>query len=99
MNTITELLNCSMTGGIGMLSVFVSVIVEILKKKIPQKIPTQLVTIFVSLLVVFGTLVFDEEVTISKCVMSIYTSFIVSFISMFGFDTFKELVQKCGGNK
>jgi len=85
---------------IGGLSFIVTVIIEVIKNvKFLEKVPTQLVTIIVSILIC--TIGYIAYASYSGMLITWYyifaafiSSFVVSYVSMFGFDTLKELYDR-----
>ena len=85
------------------LSFIVNIIVQLTKDFIP--LPTKLWCIIVSMILmisavfVIGTYK-HINISISVIILSIFGSFIISYISMYGFDTFLEIWEKfkSGGN-
>ena len=72
----------------------VSVIVQLTKNFIP--IPTKAWVIFVSFITVFMVLLSVislgvVRITIANACFALFGSFLVAYIAMYGFDTFKEL--------
>lgn len=84
----------SLFSSLGTLVFATTVIVEVLKKILPAKIPTQILTVVVSILVAVGMVLCLPEITIAATVQAIFTGLAASFISMYGFDTFKELYER-----
>lgn len=76
---------------LGVLVFATTIIVEVLKKILPDKIPTQALTIVVSVLCAIGITLCLPEITIAALVKGVFTGFAAAFISMNGFDTFKNL--------
>lgn len=76
---------------LGILVFATTIIVEVLKKILPDKIPTQLLTVAVSILCAVGMTLCLPEITVAAVIKGIFTGFAASFISMNGFDTFKNL--------
>lgn len=79
---------------LGGLASTTSVIVEFLKKILPQSFPTKALAIIVSLIVTLGFTLLTYGVTIETIVVGILGSFVVSFISMYGWDTFKDIIER-----
>ena len=76
---------------------FVNIVVQMTKNYVP--LPTKLWCILVSLTVIVGVLFVIcsmglIELSTSYIVLSLFGSFIVSFIAMYGFDTFRSLWQR-----
>jgi len=89
---------------IGGLSFIVTVIVEVIKNtKVLEKVPTQLVAIIVSILVcVIGYLAYASYsamvITWYYIFAALIAAFVVSYVSMYGFDTLKELYDRFKAN-
>ena len=85
---------------VGILAFIVSIIIEVIKNIGPmKKVPTQLVTIIIS--IVICTVGYIAYASYSKMPLTWYyifaafiSSFIVAYVSMFGFDTLKELYER-----
>lgn len=84
----------SMFSSLGVVVFMTAIIVEVLKKILPDKIPTQIVTIIVSVLCSIGVALTMPEITVALIIKAIYSGFAASFISMYGFDTFKGLYNR-----
>lgn len=85
-------------GNLGMLTVVTTIIVEVLKTILPQKIPTQIVTLIVSIIVNILFVVISGVVTFKVIILSIFSGFVVAFISMNGFDSLKEIINRFTGS-
>lgn len=96
---LLELTNGSMLGAAGVLATITSIIVQVLKNIFPKKFPTRLLTLIVALVVVIGNTLITGPITFGSIVSALFTSFVVAFISMFGFDSVKDIIKKCGGNR
>ena len=81
-------------GMIGILAAIVSIITEVLKKILPQKFPTKILVMIISLIVAIVVVLIFYEISAKMIILSIAGSFIVAFISMYGWDTFKELINR-----
>ena len=81
-------------GQIGVFATMVAIITEVLKNLLPKRFPTKILATLVSFIVVIGYNVVFGEVSASSIFMSIFGSFVVSFISMFGYDQFKETILR-----
>jgi len=85
---------------VGGLAFIVSVIIEVIKNTEPlKKVPTQLVVIIVSIIVcTIGYVAYTAYSQITTTWYGIFAAFIASFIvayvSMYGFDTLKELYNR-----
>ena len=84
--------------GVVMVMAFVvNIIVQVTKEFIP--LPTKAWCIIVSMSVVLGSMLAlvsgkQIEFTALTIILGILGSFIIAFISMYGFDTFKELWER-----
>lgn len=94
MEILTTLMGGTILASAGGLAAMVAVIVQVLKNLLPKGFPTKYLTMIVSLFVVFGFIAVTSTFTAPTIIGGIFSSFIISFISMFGFDTFKELVER-----
>lgn len=79
---------------LGGLASTTSVIVELFKKILPQSFPTKALAIIVSLIVTLGFTLLTYGVAVETIVVGILGSFVVSFISMYGWDTFKDIIER-----
>lgn len=87
-------------GLIGLLAAATAIIVEVLKAVVPKSFPTKALAMIVSFIVVLGYTIIFGTITVSSIILAIFGGFVVSFISMFGFDSFKEIVNRfIGGEK
>ena len=84
----------SILGIIGILAIIVSAITEVLKKVIPDSFPAKVVVIITSFIITLAFVLLFCEITVKMIVFGIIGSFIVSFISMYGWDTFKEIIKR-----
>lgn len=92
----------SLLGIAGMLAAITSIIVEVLKNILPKKFPTKALTIIVGVLMTVGYVVFTSilgkglavATIIFLVVAGIFGGLVVSFISMSGFDSFKEIIER-----
>lgn len=100
MELFTTLMGGSALGIAGMLATATSIIVEVLKKVLPDKIPTKIVTLIVAFLVMFGYLFATGAlVSISAAITGVFGGFVIAFIAMFGFDSFKDIISRFGGGE
>lgn len=86
-------------GGMGIdqastLSAMVIIIVQVLKAILPKKFPTQFLAIIVSFIVCYGFLFLSGQTAINDCVLGVFESFTVAFLSMFGHDTLKDVISR-----
>lgn len=81
-------------GAIGGLAALVSLIVEVLKKIVPQSFPTKALVMIVSLIITLGFVLLFTVISVKNIVLGIIGSFVVAFISMYGWDTFKEIIGR-----
>lgn len=86
---------------LGLLAFIVNIIVELIKDLAPfKKTPTKFVAILTSFLVcVFSSLIYinytGTQIALGLLIPTIILgTFPIAFISMYGFDTFKELYNK-----
>lgn len=81
-------------GIIGILAAIVSIIVEVLKRIIPNSFPTKALVIIVSFVITLTFIFIFCKINIKIIALGAVGSFVVSFISMYGWDTFKEIIRK-----
>ena len=85
---------------IGGIAFIVTIIIEVIKgTKLLERVPTQLVVIIVSILVcVIGYIAYASysgmPITWYYIFAAFVSSFVVSYVSMYGFDTLNELYQR-----
>lgn len=84
----------SVIGVIGILAAFVSVITEILKGIIPKSFPTKLLVLIISLIITILAIVIFCEISFKMIAAGIIGSFVVSFVSMYGFDSLKSIFDR-----
>lgn len=94
MEILFSAITTDLVTSLGGLTILVTVIVEVLKKILPKDLPTQFLTFCVSLLVCLLAVVFMGEITTINIISGLLNGFFVAYISMFGFDTFKSLVNR-----
>ena len=87
-------------GVLTVLAFVVNIIVQITKELIPM--PTKAWAIIVSFIVTISSTYIASsykilEFTVSNVILSSVGSFIVAYVSMYGFDTFKELWERFKG--
>jgi len=81
-------------GIIGILAAIVSIIVEVLKRIIPNSFPTKALVIIVSFVITLTFIFIFCKINIKIIALGAVGSFVVSFISMYGWDTFEEIIRK-----
>ena len=81
-------------GTIGILAAIVSIITELFKNIIPQAFPTKALVMIISLIITLGFIIIFCAISVKMIVFGIIGSFVVAFISMYGWDTFKEIIIK-----
>lgn len=84
----------SVIGIIGVLAAFVSIITEVLKGIVPKSFPTKLLVLIISLIVTVLAIIVFCEVSFKMIVAGIMGSFVVSFVSMYGFDSLKSIFDR-----
>lgn len=100
MGALTTLGGDSVLGLVGILAAATAIIVEVLKAVLPKSFPTKALTMIVSFVVVLVYTFMFGTITVTSIIMAIFGGFVVSFISMFGFDQFKEIINRfTGGEK
>lgn len=83
-------------GSIAGVAFITMIIVQMVKEfTLLKKIPTKLVAIITAMLVNFGVLAIEGTVlTAGVVVYTILSGFIVAYVSIYGWDTFKELKDR-----
>ena len=84
----------SVIGVIGILAAFVSIITEVLKGIIPKSFPTKLLVLIISLIVTVLAIILFCEINFKMISAGIIGSFVVSFVSMYGFDSLKSIFDR-----
>ena len=89
---------------LGVLAAINTIVVEVLKTILPKNIPTKLVALISAMIVVFCYIIGFETITVQNIILGIFDGFVVAFISMFGFDSLKDIfnrfqVKEKGGEK
>lgn len=99
MEVLLTLGNSSSIGLVGILAAATAIIVEVLKAVLPKSFPTKILAMIVSFVVVLGYTFVFETISIASIILAIFDGFVVSFISMFGFDQFKEIINRFTGGE
>lgn len=84
----------SILGVAGTLAAINVIIVEVLKNILPKKIPTKLVAMISAMIVVLGYIFIFGTITPQSIILGILGGFVVAFISMFGFDSLKDIFER-----
>lgn len=99
MGALTTLGGGSVLGLVGILAAATAIIVEVLKAVLPKSFPTKALAMIVSFVVVLAYTFVFGTITVTSIIMAIFGGFVVSFISMFGFDQFKEIINRFTGGE
>lgn len=94
MTDILSLTNNDILGSVGVLAAITTAIVQVLKNILPQKFPTKILTVIVAILVMIGYVIIFGTISVSSILFAIFGGFIIAFIAMFGFDNFKETIDR-----
>lgn len=81
-------------GALGLLEIIVTIITEVLKNILPQNFPTKALVLIVSLMVTITFTLIFGTISVKSIFIGIVGSFAVAFISMYGWDTFNELIVR-----
>jgi hypothetical protein len=81
-------------GIIGILAIIVNIITEVLKSIVPANFPTKALVLIVSFVVTLLFVLIFCIISFQTIALGIVGSFIVAFISMYGWDTLKEIIVK-----
>lgn len=84
----------TLLGTVGGLAFIVSLITEVLKNLLPKKFPTKLLVMIISLILTIGFVLLFGGASVINGIYGAVGSFIVSFVSMHGWDSFKELYNR-----
>ena len=84
----------SVIGVIGALAAFVSIITEVLKGIVPKSFPTKLLVLIISLIITVLAVILFCEINFKMITAGIVGSFVVSFVSMYGFDSLKSIFDR-----
>ena len=76
---------------LGILATITTIIVQLCKDYIPKKIPTKLVALITGIVVTVVFSFLTNGLDITTGVKGLFMGFIVSFISMNGFDSLREI--------
>lgn len=99
MEVLLQLIGSSPIGLVVVMASLVSIITQVLKNILPERLKTRVLVLFISIFVVFGYSFATVPITSLVIFNDICLSFIISFVSMFGFDSLKDVIKRCGGNK
>ena len=78
----------------GTLATINTIIVEVLKNILPKSIPTKIVAVIRAIFVSIGYGFIFGSINLENFILGIFEGFLVAFISMFGFDTAKDIIKK-----
>ena len=84
----------SVIGTIGILAAFVSIITEVLKGIIPKSFPTKSLVLIISLIITVLAVILFCDISFKMIAAGIIGSFVVSFVSMYGFDSLKSIFDR-----
>lgn len=100
MEALLSLGGGTILGTVGILAAATSIITEVLKAVLPKKFPTKILAMIVSFVVTLVYTFITGPLTATTVVMALFGGFVVSFVSIFGFDQFKEIINRfTGGEK
>lgn len=94
METFMTLTGGNFLGAIGMLAAMTSIVVQVLKNILPKNFPTKILTVIVALIITIGFVLIFGTVNLTSILFAIFGGFIVAFIAMFGFDNFKDIIER-----
>lgn len=84
----------TLLGTVGGLALVVSLITQVLKNILPKSFPTKILVVIISMILTIGFILFFGGVSVAGVAYGIVGSFIVAFIAMYGWDSFKEMVDR-----
>lgn len=94
METFMTLTGGNLLGAAGILAAMTSIVVQVLKNILPKNFPTKILTVIVALIITIGFVLAFGTVNIASILFAIFGGFVVAFIAMFGFDNFKEIIER-----
>ena len=94
LNFLTEYPIENILGVIGILAAIISIITEILKNIISKSFPTKLLVLIISLIITFVFVIIFYPISFTSIAFGIIGSFIIAFVSMYGFDSFKDIIKR-----
>lgn len=94
METMLGMSAGSILGIAGTLAAINTIIVEVLKNILPKKVPTKIVAMISAMVVVLGYIFLFGVITPQSIILGILGGFVVAFISMFGFDSLKDIFNR-----
>lgn len=94
METMLDMSAGSVLGITGTLAAINTIIVEVLKNILPKKVPTKIVAMISAMVVVLGCIFLFGVITPQSIILGIFGGFVVAFISMFGFDSLKDIFDR-----
>lgn len=94
MKDFLSLSNNDIVSLLGILSAITTAIVQVLKNILPKKFPTKILTVIVSVIIMLAYVIIFGTISISSILFAIFGGFIIAFIAMFGFDNFKETIDR-----
>lgn len=94
METMLGINASSVLGIVGTLAAINTIIVEVLKNILPKKVPTKIVAMISAMIVALGYIFIFGVITPQSIILGILGGFVVAFISMFGFDSFKDIFDR-----
>lgn len=84
----------SVLGIAGTLAAINTIVVEVLKNVLPKKIPTKLVAMISAMVITLGYVFIFGTITPQSIILAMLGGFVVAFISMFGFDSLKDVFER-----
>lgn len=79
---------------LSILAAITAIVVELIKDLVPKQIPTKLVAIIVGIIVSLIFFITFQGFAAAVVIKGILSGFVVSFISMNGFDSIKEIWKR-----
>lgn len=84
----------STLGLAGTLTAINIIVVEVLKAILPKKIPTKIVTIISAMVIAISYMFIFDAISLQNGFIGIVSGFVIAFISMYGFDSLKDILNR-----
>lgn len=79
---------------LGVLTALTTIVVQVLKSILPKSFPTKILTVIIGLVLTIGLIITSFGFSFTNIGIGILAGFVVSFVSMNGFDSLKDIWQR-----
>ena len=79
---------------LGVLTALTTIVVQVLKSILPKSFPTKILTVIIGLVLTIGLIITGFGFSFTNIGIGILAGFVVSFVSMNGFDSLKDIWQR-----